>query len=474
MFSNPLIDRYRFSALRPKQLWVFMAVYFIAVAVLLLINASIFKYQHIFADKQSFLRSIHYQLHVFLFFILCLLGGHNTSSAIKDELADKSYDFLRMLPLSAASKAIGILVGKNLLVLLLAVMTCVLLFVFGYLGKVSLLLLGQILLLLASCTVFINFAALLNSVMFVKKQQKSSNMIGFIFLGMFLLPYIFGIIMSISKVGSLEMYLVGFFNLHLPMLVLISIIALYFSCWIFKGILRKFDHEMEALFTRGGANVFMLGYVLVVLGLFWPYLEKGRVLVCYSYWLVSFLGLVVIPFGSRRSFDKYVEFSGMMGGKMKPGRQGFVGLLWFSNLSTWLLLFIIWAVFAVVGGYLTGQGLIVIMSLIMVLLSFYVFILLLIELQVVYSVVNSRINILLGFIAMICFVLPLIFSPILGVETLYKHSIIGFFGEMLGNEKVVQVEHSIWIVNILLCLVPVYFIRKRYLHILAVRQNMQG
>ncbi len=474
MFSNPLIDRYRFSALRPKQLWVFIVIYFVAVVLLLLINASLFKYQQVFADKQAFFRSVHYQLLLFMFFMLCLLGWHNTGSAIKDEIADKSYDFFRMLPLSAVGKAIGILVGKNLLVLLLAAITCVLLFVFGYMGEVSPLLLGQVLLLLASFTMFINFFTLLNSAMLAKKQQKSSGMVGFMLLAVFLLPYIFSIIMSISEINSLEKYSAYFFYFKMPILVLISVIALYFSCWIFKGILRRFDHETEALFTRGGANLFMFGYVLVILGLFWSYLDKGSVQVCYVYWLVSFFALVAIPFGSRRTFDKYVEFSGMISGKMKSQRQNFLALLRFSNLSTWVPLFVTWAVFAVVAGFLSGQRPVDILPVIMVLFSFYVFILFLIELHVVYNAVNNKINILLGFIAMICFVLPLIFSPILGIETLYQHSIVGFFGEMLGNETIMRVEHSIWIVNILLCVLPVYFIRKRYLYVLTVRQNMQG
>lgn len=40
--NNPIVERYRYSLLRPGQVWVMVTVYLLAVGILLFINASIY------------------------------------------------------------------------------------------------------------------------------------------------------------------------------------------------------------------------------------------------------------------------------------------------------------------------------------------------------------------------------------------------------------------------------------------------
>ena len=155
-----------------------------------------------------------------------------------------------------------------------------LLIIFGCLGKVSFMLQAQISLLLIAITLFGNFMTLLSSAN-SRKKQKGVNALGLILIGMFAVPYLLYAVAEMSEIKSLETYSVGFYSLNPPVLLLISLIALYFSCWIFKGILRRFNQETEPLFSSCGAGLFMLGYVLVVLGLFWPHLSEKSILVNY-------------------------------------------------------------------------------------------------------------------------------------------------------------------------------------------------
>ena len=163
MMNNPLIERYRYSQLRPRQLWVFLAVYLVVIGLILLINASIYKYQDAFHDWTEFFRALYYQFLILQVVILWIWSGYNTGTAIKEELLQKSYDFFRMLPMSAKDKVVGIIVGKNLVPLLLAMVNVVFLFVFGVIGDVNAILREQFLLVLISIGLAVNMAALMVS-----------------------------------------------------------------------------------------------------------------------------------------------------------------------------------------------------------------------------------------------------------------------------------------------------------------------
>ena len=143
MVSNPLIQRYRYSALRPKQFWVYVTIYISIILLLVSINYSGYKYQTFFGDITEFYKSLYYQFLTFQVLMLFIWSAYNSGSAIKEEILNKSFDFFRMLPLPAHKKAIGILIGKNLLVLLFGAINLAFLIYFGLAGKINIICKGK-------------------------------------------------------------------------------------------------------------------------------------------------------------------------------------------------------------------------------------------------------------------------------------------------------------------------------------------
>ena len=174
MANNPLIQRYRYSILRPKQFWVYVSIYISIILLIVFINYTGYKYQTFFESITAFYESLYYQFLTFEVIILFLWSAYNSGSAIKEEILNKSFDFFRMLPLPAYKKALGILIGKNLVVFLFAAINLVLLIYFGLSGKVNINLQGQILLIFLSITILVNTTALLASINPAKKKKSSS------------------------------------------------------------------------------------------------------------------------------------------------------------------------------------------------------------------------------------------------------------------------------------------------------------
>ena len=288
MVSNPLIQRYRYSTLRPKQFWIYVTIYISISLLIVLINYSGYKYQTFFKDITEFYKSLYYQFLTFQVIILFIWSAYNSSSVIKEEILNKSFDFFRMLPLPAHKKALGILIGKNLVVLLFAAINLVLLIYFGLAGEININLQAQILLILISTTIFANLISLLLSINPAKKS-KSSGIVLILLAVFFLVPMMINAIAALSSVDELEHYTVYLFKIKIPILLLISFIALYLSCWIFKGILRRFTYEQKPLFTRKGALLFSLGYIFILVGLYYTYIPKEGPELIYSYWLITLI-----------------------------------------------------------------------------------------------------------------------------------------------------------------------------------------
>ena len=137
IFNNPLIRRYRYSLMRPRQLWIHLTIHVSIIILLLYINYIAYEYQGIYENTTKLFLSICYQFLILQLIILWIWGAINSGSAITKEITGNSYDFFRMLPISAGKKTIGILVGKNLIIMLLAIIDFILIIVFGKLGHES-------------------------------------------------------------------------------------------------------------------------------------------------------------------------------------------------------------------------------------------------------------------------------------------------------------------------------------------------
>jgi hypothetical protein len=274
--------------LRPRQLWISVTIYIGIISLILFINYTAYQYRELFPARTLFLRGVYYQFLVLQLIVLCILGAINSSSAIKDEVTGKTYDFFRMLPVSAGKKAVGILVGKNLVVLLMAVVNFIILAILARLGEVDNTLLGHYFLALISLAVFTNSIALLSSIKPFAAKKKT-HIVTFIILGFIFAPFLLSAIgIAVRRFNVLETVTAKFYTIELPVLVLISLIALYFSCWSIKGILRRLTREDEPLFTRIGAYLFIIGFEVGLFGLFYAHLEDGARKANYWYWLISF------------------------------------------------------------------------------------------------------------------------------------------------------------------------------------------
>jgi len=353
ILNNPLIRRYRYSLMRPRQLWIYITIYIAVIALIIFVNYTAYQYQEWFGNQTRFFKVLYYQFLVFQVIVLCILAMINSSSAIKDEVNGKSYDFFRMLPISAGKKAAGILVGKNLVVLLLAGVNFLLLIILGMLGRMEGILLGHYFLAVISVAVLTNSVALLSSIN-PAKAKKKNNIVLFIVLGFIFAPFVISSIgIAIRRINIFENVTEKFYTIELPVLILISLVALYFSCWAIKGILRRFTREDEPLFTRMGAYIFMLGFEFVLFGLFYEHLNEGARKTNYLYWLISLLPVLLVPIWSLRSFERYLEHSGLIQSKTAGNKNLVSDFLLYSNLLPVLVLF---AIVCNVGGGCCRNG----------------------------------------------------------------------------------------------------------------------
>ena len=472
IFDNPLLRRYRCSLLRPSQLWIFMIIYIIVVSLFLFVNYNIHQLVKDSFILENFFNDLYYQFAALQILILCVWAPLNSRSALKQEIFEKTYDFFRLLPLSALQKTLGVIIGRNILALLFAAMTFVPIIVFGVLGKVSASLQLQVILLLFSSAVFLNSAALLSFNTAPGRQKKTSIgvwIVLFIFFGPFLIHFLFLPFYAMSKIPDAEDFRIKFYCFEFLILVFISLVMLYFTIWNVIGNIRKFNRENEPLFSRIGACLFILGYYLLVLGLFLPHMLVINFAV-YYFWLAISPPVLLIPLGSMRTFEDYLESCSLAG---RPDASKSAALLKSSNLTLAFVLFVIWlcfSVFAAVKGQLTTSLFVTNLA---VLFSFCLFLILLLELYVVYRPLLSKIGLLLCFFTGLYFFLPIIFSFTLQVPSLRYYSLWGFFSFLLnplsGSDEIPRAY--ICIVNVLLSIAPAVLIAKRYSRILKLSKS---
>ena len=471
MFNNPLIERYRYSCLRMRQFLVYVTLYVVIITLMLSINYTLYKFQDVFGDIENFFRIIYYQFLAFQIIILWAWGSYNSGSAIRDEVLENTFDFFTMLPVVAYKKAIGILVGKNLVPLLFAAINCLFLVFFGITGKVNLVLQAQIFFTLVSATVLINSVALLASISSRPSKKKTGQLVKILLL-FFIVPSFFNGIVALSLAGEVEKFCVGFFTIELPVLLLTPLILIYFSIWAMSGIIRRFNVPGEPLFSRKGALGFMLGYELIILGCFFPYLSE-KIEITYCLWLAAFIPLILIMLGSFRKLDKYIEHSRLISQSRPSDKSMLPPLLLYSNFSLAIGLFVMWL--ALSTGTILAADVEFLPNLysIAVLFSFYMFSLVLLELYSFYGSVQNRIGLLLGFVFVLYLLLPLILSGIMESEIIFLYSPLGYFANIISQQADGSIVNKpVIVTNLLLCVIPVILIAKRYSRIVTMRKNM--
>ena len=469
MFNNPLIKRYSFSTLRPKQVLMFGLMYVTVVCLILFINYSIFQYQDMFDTIGEFWQSLYYQFLVFQILFLWMWGSFNSNSAITDEIVNKSYDFFRLLPLPAWKKAVGVLIGKNLLVLHLAGINFVFLLVFGIAGKVDAMLQVQIFLVLVSVAALVNIASLLSAIA-VPPKKKNPNIIVIILCMFFVMPYLMGGVVALSQQDEFQNTCGSFFGIDIPVLLLCFVIAVYFSVWAFKGVVRKFNREREPLFSVNGSFVFTIGFEFLCLGLFWKSIA-GAIESVFSFWFVTFAAAALTLFASLKSVNTYIEYSRVFLVKQK----GLFGaLVSYSNMSVGFRLFVFWLIPAVGVIFVANEFSLAALMIVGVIASFYLFMLLLAEMRVLYNTSNNKTGWLFGFIFILYLFVPLILAGAMDMSLISAFSPFGYVFSVYNGEIEDRgaVDTMVCVLNLILSVVPCLIVFKRYALIAETRRRM--
>ncbi len=462
--------------MRPAQFWVYVGIYISVIAMMLLINYSTYSLQDTFENITDLYDSMYIQFLVIETFILLLWGAFNCGSAISTERTERTYDFFKMLPLPAYKKMLGILIGRNLVVLLLAVINLAFLVFFAIKGSTGTKLLMETLFALVSAGCLSNTVGLLSSLC-SRGKSKGGRVAAVIFLLVFCVPLLINGILAISEVNKLEEIYAKFYGLKVPVLVLTGLIMLYFTGWAVIGIIRKFNKDEQPLVTRSGSLLFITGYEAILIGLLTPYLLGHTREMISVYWWLSVIPLVCLPFGAAFDIQNYQEFTASARGKnLSTGGFRFNFLI-MSNLTHGIAVFGLWAItsyifylcpplFRLHPPYSVTQ----LSAIILTFACFYIFLLLLMEFALTYQTAHGKVALLAGFIGVVYFILPVIIGGIFENETIITFSPGGFFIAVSSPDfSEPFVFGKICLYNLLLSAVPALLVGRKYALLTAVK-----
>ncbi|MFA5553962.1 MAG: hypothetical protein WCZ89_07775 [Phycisphaerae bacterium] len=467
MFKNPLIRRYRYSLMRPAQFWVYTSIYISILFLMLLINYSLYDFQRVFKT----LEDLHVSLYTQLLFIQCLLlliwAAFNSSSAISLERSERTYDFFRILPMPAYQKMLGILAGKNLVVLLLASINLVFLLFYAYKAQIGNQMLFQTLFALFSTALLFNTGGLLISLC-AKGKNKGSKIGGIILLVIFGMPLLINSMMALSQLSMLQGKTATFYTLRLPILVLIGSAAIYYTIWNIIGILRRMNKEDQPLFSRFGALLFLAAYYAFVIGLLFPHVSVVRNEMLAAFWWLTLIPALIVPYITFFKTENYLELSASYRRKNLSRAKTLVSFLFISNLSIAAVLFAIWVIAVYVIKLYYKIYIPNLTHIVLVIASFYLFLMLLLEITKTYDSEHGKIFLLAGFIAAAYLILPPIFASIFEKEAVAFYSPAGFLFMVLtrGLNNVYSAA-GICLYNLLLSVIPAILIIRRYIQILS-------
>lgn len=471
MLANPIIRRFYFSQFRPGQLWVFGTLYAGMVLLLLFINTSVYRYGEGYSTLMDLYRGLFLQFAVLEVFLLWLLCPANCSNVVSREIADKSFDFFRMLPLSAARKTVGIVVGRNLFTLLLSVVNLLICLACAIAGQLSGAFILQMLALLLASAAALNLTALMFGVISFRKSKATSIPV-LLVIGLFAFGPIVGFIMDAVHEEKVETLTAHFFWFEMPLLYVISLCVLYVAVWAYIGTVRRFTFEYESLFSRSGAAVFLLSFLILLMGLFYKtfYIEENTSpdSALRAFWLIGLLPVWVIPVLAVRSFDKYLEIS-------RRVSQGlFSRLALGSNLATGLILFAIWLAFGGAVCLSTHCIEIEFICFAGMALSFFLVILAMLETHTLLVAKNEKIGFLIGFLAVLYCFLPLILDGIFELEIFSMLSPLQMLGFLdMHGHRAESMAPPLALNAILLGLFSIPII-KRYRDLIAIRTGMRN
>ncbi len=464
--SNPLIRRYQYSLLRPAQVWIYGIIYVSLVGLILIINLMFYAHQSVLSQQEPWrlFRKLFFQFTLFQCILLWVLAPSNAGGVIPNLVLQKAYDFLRLLPLSGIQKIVGIILGRNLIVLSAAAVNFLFLAGFGLVGRVSWNFLLQEILLLLSVGLFLGLLALLLS---LRSSPKRGNPF-LLFLVLFFafgFPFLLGLMTRVDEPPNVSFYL-----WRMPLLIAVSGVLVYFSVWAFLGNRRWLTYEYESLFSWKGALLFQLLFLILLFGFFYPYRQAWQYEKIFIGFCIAGLGpVVLLPAGACRTYEKYLELSrGFPREKLSVFE-----LFRRSNPVLSVLLYLIWLGFCLAACRLFALSAAPFLLFAGVVFTFYLVWLGLLELTVVFYNTHSKIIFLTGFVIVLYLFLPFILSGLFDWEYLSVFSPLGYLVYVFSRYPE-EIPFGPVFFNLLLFTAPVFQIFGRYKWMMETRKALAG
>lgn len=470
MYHNPLIQRYRASLLRPRQIGMYAFMYGAIVIIILLLNYTVFTTFKplIFPNGElpfDPYQAIFYQFACLQVLVLWVWASYNSGSALTIEILQKSYIFFKLLPITALQKAFGVLFGANLVTYPCAALTFLILTIFAILGKMNGMLVYYYFLLFIAVAAFLNTLTLLLSINPDVKKRRRIGMLAVIGFVMWVLMGIMArLFASGTRVSEIENIRLDFFGMKISGFFLCSLMLFYFTGWMILGILRKFRHEREALFSTLGSTIFLVGFEILTTGLFWSFLHLRNIF--YIHRALSLWALMFVNLGALSSVEKYFELGRKLSARTPSAALNLLRLFRHSTCCWGGCLFGIWTAFFIglsgIPGVSFSESLFPLLNL----FGFALFFMGLLEILVLYQHLRN-IKIFLSIIALITLMLPLMLFHVLENEMVYLHSLLGYLGNLITPFLVkgggAAIQWRVFIVNLLLSALPFFLIVKNYL-----------
>lgn len=461
---NPLIRRYWYSLLRPERVWIYGVVYVSLVGLILIINLMFYARQSVLTQQEPWqlFRMLFFQFMVFQCILLWVQAPLNTGSVIPNLMHQKAYDFLRLLPLSAVQKIVGIVLGRNLILLPVAAVNFLFFAMFGFLSRISWSLLLQMTLLLFSVGLFLCLLSLLFS-LHSSPKRGSPFLLFLVLFFTFGLPFFPVLIYSSKKV-------ISFYLWRIPLSIAVSGALLYFLVWVFLGNRRWVTYENRSLFSWKGALLFDLLFLILLFGFFYPYRQVWRhEKIFIDFCMAGLVPVVLLPMGACRIYEKYLELS-----RGFPSEKMLIfDLFRRSNPVLSVLIYLIWLGFCLAACRLFALSAVPFLLFAGVVFTFYLVWLSLMELAVVFYNSCSKIIFLTGFVIVLYLFLPFVLSGLFESEFLSVFSPLGYLW-YVSPRYPYKIPVEPVLLNLLLCAVPVFLIFGRYRWIMETRKALAG
>lgn len=435
-FSNPIVERYRRTDFSTSQIWVYLCVYLcVAGATFLIAVFDTFS----LANRTAAARFLFYWFMGIELVLLWMWPFAKCGSALTDEVTGKTSDFLRILPIPPWKKALGIIVGRSLIPLGLAVVNLLPLGLFATAGAVN----PEIILQLAVTAVSVFFFASVTASLYSTLDRSDMRKIVFLpaILAMFgIIPVAIETFSELVLKNNLACLTLNFFRTSCSFLVILNLGTCYFSIWLFRSLSNRIERPGGPLMNKFDSAMFLTGLCVMLLGLMTAGLSGAAwngesAKAAGMFWFLSAGCLFAMPAVAFKFVEDYAEEAGGAVNYDRSRDQIEKRLVRNSNLSTALRLFGVWASFAMFAGIVSKIGAVSTMEVIIEWLLFFALFVLVVEIDLLFRWKVSAIRYITVAIILAVPILPFIAAKVTGSDFPLSLSVAGLLSHTFSTSR---------------------------------------